>query len=170
MSRTPDMHVGGESDGRVLPTKRPNNGGQPLAEGVEGRRPTKENIEQTTAPRTQSRIQRDERLARCAGSRTQGQTDTVHRATSPCDGGAALGQFPRAQAGRCAWRGRRDVEGIRDGPRRAAAGSTQPRAPSGRIVRSLPREPTSPRPMDGSVLWALPPWRTRSFSTPSSWS
>jgi len=55
MSRTPDTYVGGESDGRVLPTKCPNNGGDPSAEGMEGRRPTKENIEHTTAPRTQSR-------------------------------------------------------------------------------------------------------------------
>jgi RNA-directed DNA polymerase len=55
MSRTPDTHVGGESDGRVVPTKCPNNGGDPSAEGMEGRRPTKENIEQTTAFRTQSR-------------------------------------------------------------------------------------------------------------------
>jgi RNA-directed DNA polymerase len=55
MSRTSDMYVGGESDGRVLPTKCSNNGGEPSAEGMEGRRPTKENIEQATAPRTQSR-------------------------------------------------------------------------------------------------------------------
>ena len=50
------MHVGGESDGRVVPTKCPNNGGEPQAEGMEGRRPTKGNAEQTTAPRTQSRV------------------------------------------------------------------------------------------------------------------
>ncbi|HYU47035.1 MAG TPA: group II intron reverse transcriptase/maturase [Terriglobales bacterium] len=50
------MYVGGESDGRVLPSKCPNNGGQPLAEGMEERRPIKENIRQTAAPRTQSRI------------------------------------------------------------------------------------------------------------------
>ncbi len=37
------------------PTKCPNNGGRPPAEGIEGRRPTKENIAQATAPRTQSR-------------------------------------------------------------------------------------------------------------------
>jgi len=55
MRRTSDTHVGGESDGRVLPTKCPNNDGAPSAEGIEGRRPTKENTEQTTAPRTQSR-------------------------------------------------------------------------------------------------------------------
>ena len=51
-----DMNVGGESDGRVVPSKCPNNGGQPLAEGMEERRPIKENIRQPTAPRTQSRI------------------------------------------------------------------------------------------------------------------
>ena len=50
------MHAGGESDGCVLPSKCPNNSGQPLAEGMEGRQPTKENIGQATAPRTQSRI------------------------------------------------------------------------------------------------------------------
>jgi len=60
MSRTSDIYVGGESDDRVLPTKRPNNGGDPSAEGLEGRRPTKENTEQPTAPRTQSRSERVE--------------------------------------------------------------------------------------------------------------
>jgi RNA-directed DNA polymerase len=56
MSRKSNMNAGGESDGRVLPTKCSNKGGKPLTEGMEGRRPTKENIEQATAPRTQSRI------------------------------------------------------------------------------------------------------------------
>ena len=56
LSRTANMHVDGESDGCVVPTKYPNNSGQPLAEGIEGRRPTKENAEQTTVPRTQRRI------------------------------------------------------------------------------------------------------------------
>ena len=56
MSQTSNMHVGGESDGCVVPTKCPNNGGKPSAEDMEGRRPAKENIGQATAPRTQSRI------------------------------------------------------------------------------------------------------------------
>jgi group II intron reverse transcriptase/maturase len=56
MSRKSSMYVDGESDGCVVPTKCPNNGGQPSAEGMEGRRPTRENIAQATAPRTQSRI------------------------------------------------------------------------------------------------------------------
>ena len=66
MSQKSNMHVGGESDGRVVPTKCPNKGGQPPAEGMEGRRPTKENIEQPTAPRTQSRTSESSGLARCA--------------------------------------------------------------------------------------------------------
>ena len=56
MSQESNMHVGGESDGCVLPSKCPNKGGKPPAEGMEGRQPTKENIGQATAPRTQSRI------------------------------------------------------------------------------------------------------------------
>ena len=56
MSQKSDMYVGGESDGCVVPSKCPNNGGSPPAEGMEGRRPIKENIGQATARRTQSRI------------------------------------------------------------------------------------------------------------------
>jgi group II intron reverse transcriptase/maturase len=56
MSRTADMYADGESHGRVVPTKGPNNGGQLPAEDPEGRRPTKENIAQTPSPRTQRRI------------------------------------------------------------------------------------------------------------------
>ncbi len=55
MSRKSNMHGDGESDVRVVPTKHPNQGGKALREGGEGRRATKENIGQTTAPRTQSR-------------------------------------------------------------------------------------------------------------------
>jgi RNA-directed DNA polymerase len=50
MSRESNMHAGGESD--WLRSK----GGQLPAESTEGRQPTKENIWQATAPRTQSRI------------------------------------------------------------------------------------------------------------------
>src|SRR5580700_721324 len=50
------MYADGESDGCVVLSKRSNNGGQPPAEGAKGRQPTKENIGQATAPRTQSRI------------------------------------------------------------------------------------------------------------------
>src|SRR5208282_5193388 len=55
LSPKSNMHVGGESDGRILPAKCPNKGEQAPAEGMEGRRPTKENIGQATPPRTQSR-------------------------------------------------------------------------------------------------------------------
>src|SRR5262249_61436882 len=56
MSKKANRRAGGESDGGVLPTRFPNKGGQPPAEGMEGRQPTKENTGQATAPRTQSRI------------------------------------------------------------------------------------------------------------------
>jgi hypothetical protein len=56
MSQESNMHAGGESDGCVIPSKCPNNGGQLPAEGMKERQPTKENTGQATAPRTQSRI------------------------------------------------------------------------------------------------------------------
>jgi RNA-directed DNA polymerase len=55
MTPKPSMHVGGEWDGRIVPAKCSNKDGQPSAESMEGRRPTKENIEQPTPPRTQRR-------------------------------------------------------------------------------------------------------------------
>src|SRR2546428_13501004 len=55
MSPKSSTHVDGESDGRIVPTKGSNKDGQPSAEGLEGRRPTKENIEQPTPLRTQNR-------------------------------------------------------------------------------------------------------------------
>jgi group II intron reverse transcriptase/maturase len=56
MSRTSATHVDGESDGHVVPTKEPNAGDRVPAEAPEGRRPTEEDTEQATPPRTQSRI------------------------------------------------------------------------------------------------------------------
>src|SRR5438445_5314009 len=56
MSQGSKTQAGGEADGCVVPSKCPNKGGQPPAEGMEGRQPTKENTGQPTAPRTQSRI------------------------------------------------------------------------------------------------------------------
>ena len=55
LSQKSNMYVDGESDGRVVPTKCPNKGKQAPAEGMEGRRPTKENSGQATPPRTQHR-------------------------------------------------------------------------------------------------------------------
>ena len=55
MSQKSSMHVGRESDDRVVPAKCPNKDGSlTLAEGAEGRRSTKENSGQTTASQTQS--------------------------------------------------------------------------------------------------------------------
>ena len=55
-SRTANVYVRGGSDGCVVPTKDPNNdGSMASAEGLEGRRPTKENTEQPSSRRTQRR-------------------------------------------------------------------------------------------------------------------
>jgi RNA-directed DNA polymerase len=56
MSQKSSMHVGRESDSRGVPAKCPNKSGEPLAEGREGRRLTKENTERTAASQTQSWI------------------------------------------------------------------------------------------------------------------
>ena len=55
MSHNLGMNAGRESDGRVLPAKCPNKGGSlSPAEGMEGRRPTKENAGQLAASQIQS--------------------------------------------------------------------------------------------------------------------
>jgi len=54
-SYTTSMHVSGESDERVVPAKRPNNGEQTPAEGVEGSCSTKGNTEEAHTCRTQGR-------------------------------------------------------------------------------------------------------------------
>jgi group II intron reverse transcriptase/maturase len=54
-SHTASMHARGESDERVVPTKRLNKGEKSLAEGVEGSRSTKGNTGETHTRRTQGR-------------------------------------------------------------------------------------------------------------------
>ncbi len=53
--RTPAMHARGKSDRPIVPTKPPNNAGQPVAEAVEGRGLAKGNTGEQNAPRTQCR-------------------------------------------------------------------------------------------------------------------
>ena len=65
VSQKSNMHVNGESDGRTVPAKCPNKGEQAPAEGMEGRRPTKENWAGDPAPDPEP-DQRVERPARCA--------------------------------------------------------------------------------------------------------
>jgi RNA-directed DNA polymerase len=53
------MHVAGQSDGSVVPTKPTNNeGAEPSAESAKERNPTKRNTEQVALYRTQSRVLR----------------------------------------------------------------------------------------------------------------
>src|SRR5258708_30427637 len=51
-SRTMNMHADENSDGVIVPAKRPNKGGLPSAEAVEGRTPPKGNGGQTAAAPT----------------------------------------------------------------------------------------------------------------------
>jgi RNA-directed DNA polymerase len=56
---TADVHVAGQSDGSVVPTKLANNeGAEPSAESAEERDPTQRNTEQDALDRTQSRVLR----------------------------------------------------------------------------------------------------------------
>ena len=68
-SQKSDMHVGGKSDGRVLPSKCPNNSGQPLAEDMEGAADQGKHRADDRAPDSEP-DKRVERLARCAGGST----------------------------------------------------------------------------------------------------
>ena len=54
MNQKSSTNVGRESDGREVPAKSRNKDGISSAEGSEGRRSAKENIEQTTTSQTQS--------------------------------------------------------------------------------------------------------------------
>ena len=59
---TADMHVAGQSDGSVVPTKPANNeGAEPSAELAEERDPTKRNAKQDALHRTPSRTKRRSR-------------------------------------------------------------------------------------------------------------
>ena len=128
MSRTPDTHVAGESDGRVVPTKCPNNGGDPSTEGMEGRRPTKESIEQTTALRTQSRTNASSGLLGVREVARQDKrtrfTALLHHVTAALlrDSFYALKRDAAPGVDAMTW------TAYETGPRRAAAESSQPRA------------------------------------------
>ncbi len=54
--RTTLVNVVEESDRAMVPTKGPNKGGRPLAEDLEGRARTKENVGVPGAVRTQRRV------------------------------------------------------------------------------------------------------------------
>jgi hypothetical protein len=72
MSHNLGMNAGRESDGCVVPAKCPNKGGGfTPAEGMEGRRPTKENTGQTAASQIQSWENASAELRRVRGAATR---------------------------------------------------------------------------------------------------
>jgi RNA-directed DNA polymerase len=115
VSRKSNMYGGGESDGCVVPWKCPNNGGQPPAEGTEGRQPTQENIGQATALRTQSRIGE---LSDLLGVRKAARKDKRTRFTAlphHVTRQSAAGRLLRPEARSCSGSRWRFVAGVRDG-------------------------------------------------------
>jgi RNA-directed DNA polymerase len=79
MSRKPTMNGPEKSDGLVVPTKPPNDAGQPAKEVVEGRGPAKGNTGEQNAPRTQSRTGAPSALDRV---REAARTDRKKRFTA----------------------------------------------------------------------------------------
>jgi hypothetical protein len=165
MSRESNVHAGGESDGSVIPTKCPNKGGQPPAEGMEGREPTKENTGQATAPRTQSRTGE---LSDLLGVRKAAQKNKRARFT-------ALLHHVTVNLQRDSFYAlKRDAAPGVDGTTWKEYETAWMRSwqifiakfMGARIERSLPREPTYRKPTAGNVPWASQPWRIRSFSRP----
>ena len=142
----------------VVPAKRGNKGAEAKAEAtadqVEGRTATKRNSTEGDTYRTQGRESVTSALGRvreaARRNRTMKFTALLHHVT---------------------------VGLLRDSyyalKREAAPGvdggwwqEYEPESIEGRIERSLPREPTSRKRMDGNAPWASQPWRTRSFSRP----
>jgi RNA-directed DNA polymerase len=100
----PGMHARGKSDGGVVPKKSPNKDGpMPLAEAMEGRRPTEGNTMQAAATRTQSRFAaldaldrvreaaRRDRRARSTALLHHGAVERLHEAFCALRHEAALG-------------------------------------------------------------------------------
>ena len=114
VSQKSNMYAGRESGGCVLPAKCPNQGGQPPAEGMEGRQPTKENIGQATVPRTQSRISE---LSDLLGVRKAARKDKRTRFTALLHH-VTVGLLRDSYYAlkRDAVPGVDDVAGVRDGP------------------------------------------------------
>ena len=116
--RTPMMNGHGQSDRPVVPTKSPNNAGEPAAEGMEGRGLAKGNLSQQNAPRTQSRDGARSALERVREAAERDKTGAVHGAAAPrLQRRASAGGVLRAEAGRRAGDRRGDVGALRGGPR-----------------------------------------------------
>ncbi len=167
MSSKSSSHVDGESDGREVPTKCPNNGGQPLAEGMEGRRPTKENIEQPTSLRTQSRASESRGLL---GVREVARKDKHARFT------ALLHHVTVARLQDSFYALKREAAPGVDGTTwheyetdldTKLVALHQPHAPGNVSSAAVTANLHSRKQMDDSVPWASRPWRTKSSSTQS---
>ena len=128
------MHDPEKSDSAVVAVKPPNKAGSPAAEAVEPRAGTKGNADQQSTHRTQTRERVTQALNRTA-SRKAKEEGAVHRASPPCQRRHALDGVPRAQTQsrrRCR---RRDMAGLRGGPRAQSRGPPR-KGPPGSVLAS----------------------------------
>ncbi len=128
MIQKSNMHVDGKSDGRAVPTKCLNKSGNPLTEGMEGRRPAEENTEQTTASQTQSW---GDALSGLRGVREAAKRDKRLQFTALLHHVSVLlleSSFYALKRDAAPGVDGVHVAGIRDGPERTTEGLTQPRA------------------------------------------
>jgi hypothetical protein len=82
-SRTMNMHADENSDGVIVPEKRPNKEGLPSAEAVEGRTPPKGNGGETAAARTLRWDTASNGLIAVRRAARQSKSVTVHCAAAP---------------------------------------------------------------------------------------
>ncbi len=166
--RKPTMNDSEKSDGRVVPTKPPNNAGSPAAEVVEGRRPAKGNTEEQNAPRTQRRTsapnaldrvreQQQEKTGRVGSQRSYITSRSTASATRSWRSNAR----PRPES--TASRGSEYGQDLED-----RLGSCTHAFIEERTGRSRRGACTSRNRTGGNGRWGSHRWRTRSSSVRSS--
>ena len=156
------MNDRGKSDSRVVPVKRANNTGQPVAEPVEERRLAKGNTGQQNAPRTLSRDDGAssalDRVRRAARKDKEARfTALLHHVDLDRLWAAYAAISPKAAPGvdQATWAayGQDLRANLEDLLRRVHSGAYRV-SPSRRVY--------IPKPDGGTDRSASPPWRTRS--------
>ena len=160
------MHAGGESDGCVVPTKRPNKGGTTAGGGGGGKATDQGEHEQATASRTQSRIGE---LSGLLGVREAARKDKRTRFTALLhhvtvdllrDSFYALKRDAAPGVDGVTWQ---EYEtGLEDEAGRPASPD-----PSGDVSGAAVQASLHPESRwTATPAWASRPWRTRSSSRP----
>jgi retron-type reverse transcriptase len=164
MSDKTHVHGDGESHSNIVPTKQPNKSGKPLAEAVEGRTLTKENIDQPNQCRTQKRESWQSRLAHVREAAKKDKkskfTALLHHVTVDLlrDSYYALKRGAAPGVDGVTWQeyGKGLEKRLRNLHGRIHRGA----------YRALPSLRTwIPKLMVGNDHWELRRWKTKSFNT-----